>query len=315
MPWQVGIDEAGYGPNLGPLVQASFAVLVPDHVECLWSHGKSSFRRVKEKEDSRLLVDDSKKVNEGIHGLAKLERTVLALFGLSAQLPLSIENLFQRFGQLELCPHLRAEPWFAGTVELPAIHSMNVIRDAGMHFRSLPEVEWLPPRIVLRTPEQYNRMLDEYDLKSNLLMKGVIDLLSATLQLPGTASIRIAVDKLGGRNSYGAMLQAAFPDAWPRVIRESAMDCTYELAGLAREVQVTFRPKADTNFFCVAVASMTAKYIREISMRQFNAFWVEKLPGIAPTAGYPQDAVRFMAEIEPQLEKLGIQRDRIWRRK
>ena len=30
MPWVVGIDEAGYGPNLGPLVQAAVALKLPD---------------------------------------------------------------------------------------------------------------------------------------------------------------------------------------------------------------------------------------------------------------------------------------------
>ena len=38
MPWIVGIDEAGYGPNLGPFVMTSVALRVPDeHTDAdLW---------------------------------------------------------------------------------------------------------------------------------------------------------------------------------------------------------------------------------------------------------------------------------------
>ena len=36
MPWVVGIDEAGYGPNLGPLVQAGIALHLPEDDRSGW---------------------------------------------------------------------------------------------------------------------------------------------------------------------------------------------------------------------------------------------------------------------------------------
>ncbi len=43
---------------------------------------------------------------------------------------------------------------------------------------------------------------------------------------------------------------------------------------------------------------MFAKYIRESAMKLFNSWWVKRVPGIRPTAGYPQDARRFIADIK-----------------
>ncbi len=62
MPWVVGIDEAGYGPNLGPLVQAAVALYLPDGDHAGWETLKPVVRRCGEKADGRLLIDDSKKV-------------------------------------------------------------------------------------------------------------------------------------------------------------------------------------------------------------------------------------------------------------
>ncbi len=62
MPWVVGIDEAGYGPNLGPMVQAAVALHLPDDDPAGWETLKATVRRAHEPDDGRLLVDDSKKV-------------------------------------------------------------------------------------------------------------------------------------------------------------------------------------------------------------------------------------------------------------
>src|SRR3954464_7575619 len=75
--WVVGIDEAGYGPNLGPLVQAAVALYLPDDDPAGWETLRPVVRRCGEKNDKRLLIDDSKKVyTRG--GLAALERAVQA---------------------------------------------------------------------------------------------------------------------------------------------------------------------------------------------------------------------------------------------
>ena len=70
--WRVGIDEAGYGPNLGPLVQASAAFRVPTPTNCLWEAFAKDARRAAGR-DARVVVDDSKLVHAGPLGLRRLE--------------------------------------------------------------------------------------------------------------------------------------------------------------------------------------------------------------------------------------------------
>ena len=63
-----------------------------------------------------------------------------------------------------------------------------------------------------------------------------------------------------------------------------------------------------------ALASMYAKYTRELSMDAFNQWWEQQIPGIKATAGYPQDAKRFLENIKESLEPLDIAMDTLWRK-
>src|SRR5262249_19953522 len=80
MAWIIGIDEAGYGPNLGPFVTSSAAFRVPDGdgTVNLWQLLPTVVRRAVDPMDGRILIDDSKAVYSTARGLLGLEHGVLA---------------------------------------------------------------------------------------------------------------------------------------------------------------------------------------------------------------------------------------------
>jgi ribonuclease HII len=98
-------------------------------------------------------------------------------------------------------------------------------------------------------------------------------------------------------------------------VEEGPLRSRYRVEGLGRELHLTFEPRADAAHPAVALASMVSKYLRELLMREFNAFWQAHVPGLLPTAGYPGDAGRFLAAIRPAAARLGIPEAALWRRK
>jgi hypothetical protein len=64
----------------------------------------------------------------------------------------------------------------------------------------------------------------------------------------------------------------------------------------------------------VALASMTAKYVRELAMHAFNAFWSSRLPGLRPTAGYPTDALRWRHDAAAAIQQEQLAEASLWRR-
>src|SRR5436305_744422 len=109
MPLVVGIDEAGYGPNLGPLVMTAQACAVPAALAGgdLWAALRPVVRRHGERDDGRLLLDDSKLVYAA--GLRALEQAVRAALGRAG------ESLADCLEALAPASHaaLRGEPWYA----------------------------------------------------------------------------------------------------------------------------------------------------------------------------------------------------------
>src|SRR5262245_35327620 len=118
MPWVVGIDEAGYGPNLGPFVQAAVALQLPDNDLRGWKTLKSFVRRIDEVDDGRLVVDDSKKVYAGGAGLELLASGVFAALG---SRPRGTAELLKTV-LAEWCRgHLEDECWYDPANELEQV--------------------------------------------------------------------------------------------------------------------------------------------------------------------------------------------------
>jgi ribonuclease HII len=313
MPWVVGIDEAGYGPNLGPLVQAAVALKLPGADPAGWDALKSVVRRAREKTDGRLLIDDSKKVyTRG--GLEALERGVWAIV---AAEPCPVRDFLWSCDELppwgeDLC----GESWFDREDVLPVHIDPVAAWGASEPVREALGGQWTGDYRVVPTP-RFNRFVDEFGSKGTVLSRGLIELLAsqATAVPDDGEPLYFACDKQGGRNYYAPLLQEAFPEGWVIAERESAEESRYRVELLSREVTITFRPRADGDSVAVALASMVCKYLREVCMRQFNRFWAAHVPGIKPTAGYPVDAKRFYAEIQSAMEKLGLTADQVWRKK
>jgi ribonuclease HII len=312
MPWLIGIDEAGYGPNLGPFVMTLAACQVPHALEDvdLWDVLKACVRRADERADERLIVADSKLVYSSASGWDELERTVL-----SARHGPNLAALLQDLCYEDL-PSLRQEAWFIGDTLLPTAITADAHGDCRERWNKASDgagIAWSHCQSAIVATPTFNDLIDKWDSKSAVLSVALTRLLQRCLAATAPEPTRIIIDKHGGRNNYSALLQHAFADGMVFAEVEGRMCSRYRVEGLDRPVSVTFMPKADVGHFPVALASMISKYVRELLMREFNRFWQTHVPGLTPTAGYPNDAIRYFDAIRPVMAKLGIAEHLVWR--
>lgn len=326
MRW-VGIDEAGYGPNIGPLVMTAVIAETAEGVPTdrgpagpidLWGDLAATVDRAGG-DPGRLWVDDSKAILKGGKGRDRLESTCLAaLHAAGVGVPCSLAELVQALGA-GTAEEAELSPWFGPSSAWPWVVSREAIEE--LHSRrslAPPCGTWRLAAIesVVIGPARFNAGLEASGSKAEVHFGAFARLLQRAWRRAGDgAATFVTGDKHGGRHYYLEPLSRAFPDAWIDRGPERPESSRYTIRDGTRRLELTLIPKADRTDGLVALASIVSKAVRELWMDGFNAYWCARVPGLRPTAGYPVDARRFRLAIEAAATAEGCDPSRWWRAK
>ena len=350
-----GIDEAGYGPLLGPLCVACSAFVIEDHDPdvaggCdLWKKLKKAVCRKRTDRRRRIAIEDSKKLKganqfgdeaEDVdsetttsrrskappHPLKHLERGVLAfnatrMDGSSSPRPSPLmereycptcdDDLLHRLGV-----SIGNAPWYGSVNPLPVAHTADELRIASSRLKHVLDDQQIRCE-VLRCEaidaDSFNRQCQAMGSKASVNFCAVMRLIDTIWQRWPSEHPRIIVDRQGGRTRYVQDLLAAYPDAHIRILAETETLSRYRLERNGAQLTVSFLVEAEAAHLPVALASMIAKYVRELLMMRLNRYFQGLMPELKATAGYYSDARRYIADIEPLIARLGVDRNNLVR--
>jgi hypothetical protein len=317
----LGTDEAGYGPNLGPLVVTASLWSAEEVASAEFDFYKQLRAAViAEKHSSLIPIADSKQLYSSGSSLAMLECGLFAALGMLKHFPISLT---------EFCHAVHSEwhtvlPWQAKFEQRMPIHlSVEKSHHSLAQLQAACQttnIGFLGVRAALVQPETFNEQCAQLGNKATVLSTTALKLVRDWLLLYPTESMLMVCDKHGGRNRYAALLMSELltaegvehPFALTTVIegRDQSVYRWQNATGAKREIR--FVAKGE-RFLPAAFASMTAKYLRELSMMAWNHFWQQHIPDLAPTAGYPLDAARFRSAIAPIAAKLNLPQHTWWR--
>jgi ribonuclease HII len=315
-----GIDEAGLGPVLGPLVVSATAFELPEELvgADLWRLLASAVCTKSARAGGKVAIADSKKLysRQKPNALEGLERGVLAMLAAASGSVDTLRGLLK-----VLAPHGAAEmagyPWYDGQdLALPLQASPTDLSLAGNALRTAMKDAGLRPVGLWSEPVQvgeFNRHVQATDNKSTMLFDVTSRLLGRLWASQTDPLLRVYVDRQGGRTHYLPGLQRLFDGAAFKVVDENDRFSAYRITCGSRRMELCFLVGGEKRHLPVALASMVSKYLRELFMELFNRFWQQHVPALAPTAGYYTDGRRFVQDILPAMKSLGIDQGMLYR--
>ena len=313
----VGIDEAGFGPILGPLVVSSSTFSLPHHLLTtdLWQILRKSVGNRRKRLAGRMLIADSKKAYSRAVGIKHLERTVLGTLKCLDKEPATLIELIEL-----LCPscleRLSAYPWYQGTGShrLSANAADRAIASAVLADDMASNgIELLELKSFCLDVGYYNKMVASVKNKANVLFTATSRLIKRAFDNFAGDDLQIIVDRQGGRVHYRKHLQRMFSDMELKILLESPADSSYELRAGGKSMRLHFVVGADDRFLPVSLASMVSKYLRELLVHNINRYFTGFHSDLRPTAGYWKDGLRFIEDLKTNIPHLQIDMDQLVR--
>lgn len=313
----VGIDEAGFGPILGPLVVSSSTFSLPHNLlkDDLWEVLKNSVGNKRKRLAGRMLITDSKKAYSRAMGIKHLERTVLGCLKYLGKEPGTLTELLELLSP-ECLERLGDYPWYHGVGE----HCLSI--DAGDRTivssvltddMASNGIELLDMRSYCLDVGYYNKMVASVKNKANVLFSSTCRLIKRALDNCGGEDLQIVVDRQGGRIHYRKHLQRMFDDMELKIIRESPADSSYEMKSNSKRMRLHFVVGADKRFLPVSLASMISKYLRELLIYNINRYFLGFHSELRPTAGYWKDGLRFIEDLKTNIPHIQVDMDQLVR--
>lgn len=329
-----GIDEAGYGPLLGPMCvgMSVFRVMeggvgADGRVGCLWERLGAQISRTPGGRSGGkfapppVAIGDSKRLKLAnsvvrMHPLTHLERGVLAM------LRCCEDEERERVGVVGDDAALMArlgtvlgghECYGGDAIGLPLEGTAGQLCIAGNLVSSAlvrGGVSVRAMRCLAIGEEEFNAIAKREGSKAEVTVHVLgVFLEELWREYVGKGDdVRLVCDRLGGRASYGEMLARLMrgieAGGVVRVLGQSERRSEYSIEGSRGSMRVAFEVESEAANMPVALASMIAKLVRELAMMRFNRYWGERFVRergaeceLKPTAGYRNDGWRWLKDV------------------
>ena len=307
-----GIDEAGYGPLLGPLCVGCSALrieqwAVGDPAPDVWRLLKRAVCRSPGDRRKRIAIADSKRLKlansvKTSGPLIHLERAAASFLAVGGEAPADDDGVFAAIGA-----QLRARWYTVEPVPFPRDLTGAQRRIDANTLRAAMAAGGVSVHLLgceAICEDEFNAIVRRTGSKAEATIEAIGRRLRqlAPLALQGD-TVRICCDRLGGRIEYAEPLARELPGLPIAMLEQNPARSLYEIGDVPGACRVEFRPEAEDVHLPVALASILAKLTRELAMARLNRFFAPRRDGVRPTAGYRQDAGRWLEDMAPALTR------------